>query len=75
MLKCDLQSKGFEFASEMIIKSKLNKLRIKEIPTDLFKDGRDKKSHLRTIRDGLRHLFIINKIKFQCQTPAVLCPT
>lgn len=65
ILKCNLVSKGFEFASEMIIKARLNKLKIKEVSTDLFKDGRNRKPHLRTIRDGFRHLFLINKVKFQ----------
>ena len=65
ILKCDLTSKGFEFASEMIIRAKLNNLKIKEVPTDLFVDGRDGKSNLNTIKDGFRHLFLINKIKFQ----------
>ena len=49
----------------MIIKAKLNNLKIIECPTDLFVDGRDKKPHLKTIRDGYRHLHLINKIKFQ----------
>ena len=65
ILECNLSSKGFEFASEMIIKAKLNNLKIIECPTDLFVDGRDKKPHLKTIRDGYRHLHLINKIKFQ----------
>lgn len=65
ILKCNLNSFGFEFASEMIIKAKLNKLKIKEVKTNLFKDKRGKKSHLHTIRDGLRHLHLINKIKFE----------
>ena len=64
ILKCNLNSKGFEFASEMVIKAKINKLKIKEIPTDLFVDGREGKSHLRTIRDGLRHFGLITKLKF-----------
>ena len=65
ILECNLSSKGFEFASEMIIRAKLNNLKIIECPTDLFVDGRDKKPHLKTIRDGYRHLRLINKIKFQ----------
>lgn len=64
MQEIDLSSSGFEFASEMIIKAKKYKLKLKEIPTDLSKDGRKKKSHLRTFRDGFRHLHEINKIKF-----------
>lgn len=64
ILECNLETKGFEFASEMIIKAKLNKLKIKEIPTDLFVDGRDGPPHLKTIKDGYRHFKLINKIKF-----------
>ncbi|MBP5675059.1 glycosyltransferase [Candidatus Saccharibacteria bacterium] len=65
ILKTKPKSSGFEFASEMIILAKLNKLKISEIKTDLFKDGRDRKPHLRTIRDGFRHLHEINKLKFK----------
>ena len=65
ILKCDLSSHGFEFASEMIIKAKINHLKIKEISTDLFCDGRDKPPHLKTIKDGFRHLFLIIKVKYQ----------
>ena len=36
---------------------------MKEIPTDLYVDGRNKPSHLNTIKDGFRHLHLINKIK------------
>lgn len=62
--ECNLKSSGFEFASEMIIKSKLNKLKIKEVKTNLLKDKRDRPPHLKTIKDGLRHLFLINKEKY-----------
>lgn len=64
ILKLNLQSPGMEFASEMVIKAKLNKLKIKQFNTDYKKDERGKKSHLRTIRDGFRHLFLIFKIKW-----------
>lgn len=69
MLACDLKTSGFEFASEMIIKAKKNKLKIKEIKTVLHKDGRNHKPHLRTIRDGFRHLHTINKTKFELSKP------
>ncbi len=65
IINCNLDSTGFEFASEMIIKAKLNNLKMIEISTDLFKDGRDRKPHLNTIKDGFRHLHLINKIKFE----------
>ena len=57
-----LKEEGMEFASEMIIKAKLNKLLLIEIPTVLRKDLRDSKSHIRPIRDGFRHLKLILKI-------------
>lgn len=51
-----LCSSGMEFASEMLIKAGLLKLRIKEIPITLYKDKRDEAPHLNTWRDGWRHL-------------------
>jgi glycosyltransferase involved in cell wall biosynthesis len=57
--KLGLQTTGMEFASEMIVKSALFKLRITEIPTKLSKDGRTRGSHLRTWRDGWRHLIFL----------------
>ncbi len=65
MIDTGIKSPGFEFASEMIIRAKIKKLKISEIDTVLSKDGRNKKSHLRTIRDGIRHLREINKLKFE----------
>lgn len=52
----DLRSTGMEFASEMIVKSTLYDLRITEVPTTLSPDGRTRPPHLRTWRDGWRHL-------------------
>ena len=51
-----LQSTGMEFASEMVVKATLAKQRITEVPTPLAKDGRSRKPHLRSFRDGWRHL-------------------
>ena len=51
-----LRTTGMEFASEMVVKASLNKLKITEIPTTLDKDGRSRPPHLRTWRDGWRHL-------------------
>ncbi len=62
-LKLNLECSGMEFASEMILKAKLNNYKIIEIPTKLFKDGRGKKSHLNTIRDGIRHVNCLVKYK------------
>lgn len=50
-----------EFASEMMIKSAKKGLKISEVPINFYKDKRGKKSNLRTIRDGIRHLKIIMK--------------
>lgn len=61
ILKLNLQSTGMEYASEMIIKAAKMKLKMAEIPVNLKKDSRNKKPHLRTIRDGLRHLFYLIK--------------
>ena len=54
--KMDLKTSGMEFASEMVVKSKLNKLSITEVPTTLKKDGRTRAPHLKTWSDGWRHL-------------------
>jgi glycosyltransferase involved in cell wall biosynthesis len=52
----DLQSPGMELASEMVVKTTLNDLRISEVPTTLSPDLRTRPPHLRTWRDGWRHL-------------------
>ncbi len=52
----DLKTTGMEFASEMVVKSTLFKVKITEVPTTLSKDGRTRPPHLRTWRDGWRHL-------------------
>ena len=51
-----LETPGMELASEMIVKAALAKLRICEVPTTLAPDGRAGPGHLRTFRDGLRHV-------------------
>ena len=51
-----LQSDGMEFASEMVVKASLKKLRIAEVPATLQPDLRDRPPHLRPWRDGWRHL-------------------
>ncbi len=56
ILKLDLQTTGMEFASEMVVKASLYTLRITEVPTVLSPDGRSRPPHLRTWRDGWRHL-------------------
>ncbi len=56
MLALDLNSPGMEFASEMVVKATLNGMRVCEVPTTLSPDGRDRPPHLRSWRDGWRHL-------------------
>jgi hypothetical protein len=51
-----LHAPGMEFASEMIVKAKLAGWRIAEVPTVLSPDGRSRAPHLRSWRDGWRHL-------------------
>lgn len=51
-----LRTSGMEFAIEMIIRASQQRLKIGEIPTNLRPDGRGRKSHLRTWRDGWRTL-------------------
>lgn len=55
--KMRLAAGGMEFASELIIKASLNRLKIAEIPIIYY--AREGKSKLRPIRDGFRHLFFI----------------
>ncbi|MFH1552844.1 MAG: glycosyltransferase family 2 protein [Candidatus Omnitrophota bacterium] len=54
--KLDLKCGGMEFASEFVVKSIKEKLKIAEIPIILYKDGRSRPPHLRTIHDAWRHL-------------------
>jgi glycosyltransferase involved in cell wall biosynthesis len=54
--KLDLRTTGMEFASEMVVKASLHKMRIAEVPTTLSPDGRSRPPHLRSWRDGWRHL-------------------
>jgi glycosyltransferase involved in cell wall biosynthesis len=54
--KMNLQTTGMELASEIVIKSSILGLRVCEVPTILFPDGRDRRPHLRSFSDGWRHL-------------------
>lgn len=64
MRKLNLAQGGMEYASEMIIMAKINNLKMIEVPTILKKDLRNRKSHLRTVRDGMRHLILILSMFF-----------
>ena len=56
ILALDLRTTGMEFASEMVVKASVEGLRIAEVPVTLSPDKRDRPPHLRTWRDGWRHL-------------------
>jgi glycosyl transferase family 2 len=56
LLELGLQASGMEFASEMVVKATLARQRIEEVPTTLSPDGRSRRPHLRSWRDGWRHL-------------------
>jgi len=55
----DFRSNGMEFASESLIKAAKAGARIAEVPITMWPDRRDRPPHLRTFRDGWRHLRII----------------
>jgi glycosyltransferase involved in cell wall biosynthesis len=56
MLSLGLHTTGMEFASEMVVRSTLAHFKVTEVPTTLSKDGRSRPPHLRSWRDGWRHL-------------------
>jgi len=56
ILALDLRTTGMEFASEMVVKASVEGLRIAEVPVTLSPDKRNRPPHLRTWRDGWRHL-------------------
>ena len=56
ILGLSLRTTGMEFASEMLVKATLSGLGIAEVPVTLSPDGRSRPPHLRTFRDGWRHL-------------------
>ncbi|MCU0908162.1 MAG: glycosyltransferase family 2 protein [Rhodobacteraceae bacterium] len=55
----DLRAPGMEFASEMVVKATLAGLRIREVPTTLSPDGRSRPPHLKSWRDGWKHLKLL----------------
>ncbi len=56
ILDLSLKTGGMEFASEMVVKATLCKLKITQVPVTLRPDGRSGSPHLRSWRDGWRHL-------------------
>lgn len=59
IINLNCTSNGMEYASEMLIKAAQNNLKIVEVPIDFYKDGRNRKPHLHTIRDGIKHLKVL----------------
>ena len=57
--KMGARSPGMEFASEMVINAHRVGLDIREVPVKLYPDKRDRPPHLRSFRDGWRHLRLI----------------
>ncbi len=74
ILALGLKSPGMEFASEMVVKAALNRLDIRETPTTLKPDGRTRAPHLKTWRDGWRHLrfLLLHSPKFLFIYPGLL---
>ena len=56
VLGLNLRTTGMEYASEMVVKATLARLDVREVPTTLSPDGRSRAPHLRSFRDGWRHL-------------------
>jgi glycosyltransferase involved in cell wall biosynthesis len=54
--RMNLQTTGMEFASEMVMKATLWKMKVAEEPVTLYPDGRTRPPHLKPWRDGWRHL-------------------
>ena len=75
--KLNIQSTGMEFALEMIIKAQLYELKITEVPTKLAPDGRDRKPHLNTYRDGWRslRLYLLMSPRWTFGIPGIVLAT
>ena len=54
--KMNLQTTGMEFASEIVVKASILGMKVTEVPTTLSPDKRNRPPHLRSFRDGWRHL-------------------
>lgn len=74
ILSLELRTTGMEFASEMIAKAALHGLRVTEVPTTLARDGRSRPPHLRSWRDGWRHLrfLLLYSPKYLFLLPGIL---
>jgi glycosyltransferase involved in cell wall biosynthesis len=69
--RMNLHMPGMEFASEMVIKARLAKLHVEEIPITLWPDGRDRPPHLRSFRDGWR---VLRFMLMCCPTALFILP-
>lgn len=58
-LELNCRYTGMEFATEMIGRACQAGQKIRQVPVKLYRDGRGHPSHLRSIRDGIRHLRVI----------------
>jgi len=56
MRELGLRTTGMEYASEMVVQAVVNGYKVSEVPTTLSPDGRSRPPHLRSWRDGWRHL-------------------
>jgi glycosyltransferase involved in cell wall biosynthesis len=64
IVRLPLRANGMEFATELIVRAVNAGLVVSEVPTPLVKAGRIGRSHLRPIRDGLRHLRLLIAVSF-----------
>jgi len=73
LTRLHLQTMGMEFASEMIVKASLFHLKIAEVPTTLYVDGRSRAPHLRTWQDGWRNLrfYLMHSPKWLFYIPGI----
>lgn len=61
-LSLECKCEGMEFATEMIGRAARDRQWLEQTPVKLYKDGRGHKSHLKTFRDGIRHLHILGEV-------------
>jgi len=76
-LRMDLRTSGMEFALEMLVKATLLEMKVTEVPVVLSPDGRGRRSHLRTWRDGWRSLrfFLLYSPRWLFLLPGLLLMT
>lgn len=54
--RMDVRTAGMEFASEIVVKASVHKMKTAEVPIELHPDGRSRAPHLQSFNDGWRHL-------------------